>query len=135
MKHTTRRMIESGIVPTALGAVMGGILAWKGRPQILAWKAGEKQGLRITPELMQALVLTGLLILAVVVFDAWRSDEMERHRHYLATFVAFVGTGLVTLAGGLLQVMGWPELNWGIVFLVLIGLYLVTWWWACYRYG
>lgn len=124
MKHTTRRMIESDIVPPALGAILGLVLVWSARTQ---------GGLRITPELKLALFFTGLVMLVIVVFDAWRADEMVRHRHYLSTYVGFVGTGVVTLAGGVLQLMGWPELNWGFVFSVLMGLYLVTWTWAVYR--
>lgn len=124
MKHNTRRMIESDIVPPALGAILGLVLLWSARTQ---------GGLRITPELKLALFFTGLVMLAIVVFDAWRADEMVRHRHYLATYVGFVGAGVVTLAGGFLQLMGWPELNWGFVFSVLMGLYLVTWTWAVYR--
>ncbi len=125
MKRSTRRMIEVNVIPPTLGALMGGILAWK---------AATQEELRFTPEIMQVLVLAGVMHLAIVVFDAWRSDEFERGRHFSATLVAFVGTGLVTLAGGLLQVMGLPELNWGFVFLAMIGFHFAGAVWFNFRY-
>ena len=123
MKRSTRRTIEVSINFT-VGLVMGGILAW------MYIKAGR----RVTPEIAQLLTLVGVVQLVVLVVDAWRSDELERRRCYVASFVGFMGTGLVTVVAGLLQSMGWPELNWGFVLPLMLVFHTAGGVWFQLRY-
>jgi len=127
MKRATRRALEKWIAPGILGAMIGFIVGLMAE--------GPDDSL-LDPSLAQVQVLTagGVLLLALALYDMWRSDELERRLYHVAATTAFMGTGLVTLVYGLMQWMGWPELNWSIVFLVMIGFYCAGWWIAWFRY-
>ncbi len=127
MKRATRRALEKWIAPGILGMIVGFIVG--------AMSGGEDILLR-DPSLAQVQVLTagGVLLLALALYDLWRSDELERRLYHVAATTAFLGTGLVTLVYGLMQRMGWPELNWSFVFLVMTGFYCAGWWGAWLRY-
>ena len=127
MKRATRRALEKWIAPGILGAVVGFIVG--------TMSEGRRDAL-LDPSLAQVQVLMagGVLLLALALYDLWRSDELERRLYHVAATTAFMGTGLVTLVCGLMQRMGWPELNWGFAFLVLIGFYCAGWWGAWLRY-
>lgn len=125
MKRATRRALEKWIVPGIVGGVVGGIVGYL--------SAGP-EGDGITLLQMQVLVAGGILTLALTAYDLWRSDEMERQIYFVAMTLAFLGTGLVVLVYGLLQMMGYPELNWGVVFLVQVVFYAAGWWGAWIRY-
>jgi len=123
MKRSTSRTIEIGI-NFSVGLVMGGILAWR------YVEAGQV----VTPGIAQLLTLMGVVQLVVLMIDAWRSDELERRRCYVASFVGFMGTGLVMVAAGFLQAMGWPELNWGWAFPVMLVFHTAGGVWFQLRY-
>jgi hypothetical protein len=127
MKRATRRALEKWIAPGILGGVVGFIVG--------IMSEGPDDTL-LEPTLGQVQVLTagGVLLLALALYDMWRSDELERRLYHVAATTAFMGTGLVTLVYGLMQRMGWPELNWGLVFMVMIGFYCAGWWGAWLRY-
>lgn len=127
MKRATRRALEKWIAPGILGGVVGFIVGFMSE--------GPDDTL-LEPTLAQVQVLTagGVLLLALALYDMWRSDELERRLYHVAATTAFMGTGLVTLVYGLMQWMGWPELNWGLVFMVMIGFYCAGWWGAWLRY-
>lgn len=127
MKRATRRALEKWIAPGILGGIIGFVvgLMSEGRDDTL-----------LDPTLGQVQVLTvgGVLLLALALYDMWRSDELERRLYHVAATTSFMGTGLVTLVYGLMQWMGWPELSWSFVFLVMIGFYCAGWWIAWFRY-
>lgn len=129
MKRATRRNLEKWIAPTILGMVVGVVLG--------AMSGGDANLLRdpkLTLAQVQVLTAGGVLLLALTMYDLWRSDELERRLYYVATTTAFLGTGLVTLVYGLMQRMGWPDLNWSFAFLVVLGFYNLGWWGAWMRY-
>jgi len=127
MKRATRRALEKWIAPGILGGVVGFVVG--------LMSGGRGGGLR-EPSLAQVQVLTagGVLLLALTAYDFWRSDELERRLYHAAATAAFFGTGLVTLGYGLMQRMGWPDLDWSLVFLVMVVFYSAGWWAAWLRY-
>lgn len=125
MKRATRRALEKWIAPGILGGVVGGIVG--------AMDGGGGP-LEVTLAQMRVLAAAGVLVLALMLYDLWRSDELERRLYYVATTTAFVGTGVVTAVYGLMQMMGWPDLNWGFAYLVMAGFYCLWWWGAWLRY-
>lgn len=127
MKRATRRALEKWIAPGILGGVVGFVVG--------AMSGGRDQGLRdLTVAQVQVLTAGGVLLLALTAYDFWRSDELERRLYHAAATAAFFGTGLVTLVYGLMQRMGWPDLDWSLVFLVLVAFYSAGWWAAWLRY-
>ncbi len=126
MKRATRRALEKWIAPGILGAVVGFIVGVMSGPEDTLFDLSLAQ--------VQVLSSGGVLLLALALYDMWRSDELERRLYHVAATTAFMGTGLVTLVNGLMQWMGWPELNWGLVFLVMTGFYCAGWWGAWLRY-
>lgn len=125
MKRATRRALEKWIAPGILGGIVG----------VVVGATGADDGpFGVTLAQMRVLAVGGVLVLALMVYDLWRSDELERRLYYVATTTAFVGTGAVTAVYGLLQMMGWPDLNWGIVYLVMAAFYCLGWWGAWLRY-
>jgi hypothetical protein len=129
MKRATRRTLEKWIAPTILGLVVGAVIG--------AMSGGDETLLRdprLTLPQLQVLTAGGVLLLALAMYDLWRSDELEQRLYYVATTTSFLGTGLVTLVYGLMQWMGWPELNWSFVFMAVLGFYNLGWWGAGLRY-
>jgi len=127
MKRATRRALEKWIAPGILGGIIGFIVGLMSGP--------DDHPLRdLSLAQMQVLTAGGVLLLVLAAYDLWRSDELERRLYHVAATTAFLGTGLVTLVYGLMQRMGWPELNWGFAFLVMIGFYCAGWWGAWLRY-
>ncbi|MEW5928087.1 MAG: hypothetical protein AB1941_11425 [Gemmatimonadota bacterium] len=127
MKRATRRALEKWIAPGILGAVVGFVVG--------TMSEGRDQGLRdLTVAQHQVLTAGGVLLLALTAYDFWRSDELERRLYHAAAAAAFFGTGLVTLVYGLMQRMGWPDLDWSLVFLVMVAFYSAGWWGAWLRY-
>ncbi len=119
MKSSIRREREKKwIMPGIMGGITGAMAASRG-----------------TVWLSQAqLTVFGLLLLAVLVFHLWRSDELERKLSHVAATVAFVGTGLVTLVYGHLQASGLQTPNWGFLFPVMMGFYILALWVGMIRY-
>ncbi|HEX7243657.1 MAG TPA: hypothetical protein VF263_25445 [Longimicrobiaceae bacterium] len=126
MKRATRRALEKWFVPGVLGGIVGGIVGSMGS----VW-SGEGFSL---PQ-MWVLTVGVLLCMALTVYDMVRSDELERRIYFVGMTCAFVGGGAVAMVYGLLQMMGWPALNWGVFFPVLAVFYALGWWgaWLYYR--
>ena len=129
MKRATRRNLEKWVAPTILGMVVGAVIG-----AMSSDGANPLRDPKLTLPQLQVLTAGGVLLLALTMYDLWRSDELEQRLYYVATTTAFVGTGLVTLVYGLMQWMGWPELNWSFAFLVMVGFYNLGWWGAWLRY-
>lgn len=127
MKRATRRALEKWVAPGILGGVVGFVVGMMSGP-------GD-EGLRdLSVAQFQVLTAGGVLLLALTAYDFWRSDELERRLYHAAASTAFFGTGLVSLAYGLMQRTGWPDLSWSLVFPVMVAFYSAGWWGAWLRY-
>ena len=89
----------------------------------------------------QAMILIALMPVpayALLVWSISRSihamDELQRRVQLQAYATSLVGTLLVTIGYGFMQKLGWPNLNWGFVSIVVFVFYMIGYFAAARRY-
>lgn len=123
-----RNLVEFAIAMLAYGAILAISIA------VLNTDAARGAAWRVPVAL--APMLPAVAVLASVVRQLGRIDELERRIQFEALAFAFGGTALVTFSYGFLEEgADYPHLNWFWVWPVMASLWVVGLWFARRRYA
>lgn len=93
-----------------------------------AWGASVNDLSPLVRALLAAVQVAPFVVLLWVFWQSLRRwDELQRRVHLEAVALAFAGTGLLTASYGFLQQdAGAPSANWGFLWPIMTGLWLVA---------
>lgn len=91
------------------------------------------------PSLLRILIalipmIPACFVPVVVVRQLRRVDELQRQVQLEALGFAFAGTGVLTFAYGWLQLVGFPQVSWFFVWVLMGTLWGIGSAWASWRY-